>query len=135
MDTVPEKTDRPRVLLVEDNDRNIRLIEEILRANRYEVAVATNGLQAIEAAQALQPDLILMDLQLPEMDGLTATRRLRSNPVTAAIPILALTAHVMAEHRQQLLEAGCCGYISKPISYRTFLEEVAKALGGLCQAV
>ena len=125
----------PLILLVEDNERNARLMAEILLTNGYRLNLATDGLQAIEAARTLHPDLILMDLQLPLLDGLTATTRLRADPATAGIPIVALTAHAMAEHRERLLDAGCCSYISKPISYRSFLEEISHVLRDQLQPV
>ena len=118
----------PLVLLVEDNARNARLVEQILRANGYQVAWVTDGWAALEAAHSMQPQLILMDLQLPGMDGLTITRKLKEDASTAAVPVIAVTAHAMREHRTQLLAAGCCSYISKPISYRPFLDEIKRVL-------
>lgn len=125
--TVSDDT-KPLILLVEDSERNVRLMREILQGNGYRVAVAADGFQAIETARNLQPCLILMDVQLPRMDGLTATGKLRQDPATADIPIVALTAHAMPEHRQQAVDAGCSSYISKPISYRSFLDEIAELL-------
>ena len=125
----------PLVLLVEDNDRNARLVGEILRGNGYQCVVATDGPEALEAAQTHRPQLILMDLQLPGMDGLTVTRKLKADLDTADVPVVALTAHAMPEHRAALLEAGCCSYISKPISYRPFLAEIARVLSTQLQPV
>src|SRR3972149_1477195 len=135
MTTSSDKAARPLLLLVEDNAKNVRLFEEILGANGYRVSVATEGEQAVELARTLQPQLILMDLQLPGMDGCTAAEKLKADPRTSEIPIIALTAHPMPEHRRQMLDAGCAGYIAKPISYKPFLAEIASALSGQLQTV
>jgi CheY-like chemotaxis protein len=121
------------ILLVEDNERNARLVSEILQANGYRLVVATDGWQALDAARKHLPQLILMDLQLPGMDGLTVARRLKADPETAGIPIVALTAHAMPEDRARTLDAGCCAYISKPINYRPFVAEIARILSGSLQ--
>lgn len=128
MADVREEVAGELVLLVEDNDRNARLVGEILRANGFQVAVARTGMQALETAAAAQPRLILMDLQLPDIDGLSVTRRLKESDKTATIPVIAVTAHAMPEHREQMLAAGCCAYIPKPISYRPFLNEIQRVL-------
>lgn len=126
--SIATHNDEPLVLLVEDNERNARLVNEILLANGYRLVVATDGRQAIQAAHEHRPQLILMDLQLPGMDGLTVTRQLKANLETAEIPVVALTAHAMPDDRAKTLEAGCCSYISKPINYRSFVAEVGRVL-------
>jgi CheY-like chemotaxis protein len=118
----------PLVLLVEDNERNARLMKEILATYHFRTLVAGDGVQAIRMAQTEHPHLILMDMQLPVLDGLAATRRLKADPETASIPIIALTAHAMPDQRTKLLEAGCCSYISKPFSLHPFLEELSRVL-------
>ena len=123
-------TGGPLILLVEDNERNARLVWEILLANGYRLALVEDGVQAIEVAHQLHPDLILMDLQLPVLDGMSATRKLKSDPRTNEIPIIAVTANAMSERRKQMLATGCIAYITKPISYRPFLEEIARVLDG-----
>lgn len=118
----------PLVLLVEDNERNARLFHEILTANGYQTALARDGHECLRNTAALRPDLILMDLQLPGMDGLSVIAQLRRNRNTESIPIIAVTAHAMPEHRERFLAAGCCSYIPKPISYQPFLQEIARVL-------
>jgi CheY-like chemotaxis protein len=118
----------PLVLLVEDNERNARLFTEILLANGYRLSLASDGYQCLEAVRQEQPNLILMDLQLPGMDGISVIRHLKEDPSTASVPIIALTAHAMPEHRERLLAAGCCSYITKPISYHPFLQEIRRVL-------
>jgi CheY-like chemotaxis protein len=116
------------ILLVEDNAINARLMKEILLTNGYRVTHAKDGIQGVEAAREVRPDLILMDLQLPRLDGMSATRIIRADPATAGIPIVALTAHALDDHRQQMLAIGCCEYITKPISYQAFLDMIARIL-------
>jgi CheY-like chemotaxis protein len=118
----------PFILVLEDNERNARLVREILQTNGYRLTIARDGLEGLESARTLSPQLILMDMQLPSMDGVTLTQALKRDPATARIPIIAVTAHAMPEHRTRLLEAGCCSYISKPISYRPFLDEIRRVL-------
>lgn len=105
-----------RVLVVEDNRDNMMLIQDLLMVLRYEVITALNGIEGVEKATSELPDLILMDLSLPEMDGWTATKTIKANPITAHIPILALTAHAMVGDREKAIDAGCDDYISKPIN-------------------
>ncbi len=118
-----------RVLVVEDNAANLRLVNDILVRAGYEVLTATDAPQGIEVAVEQQPDVILMDIQLPGMDGLTATGILKKDERTASIPIVALTAHAMRGDEQRILDAGCDRYVSKPIRYRSFLEVVADVVG------
>ena len=118
----------PLVLLVEDNERNARLFREILTANGFRFALARNGQECLRDVAQLQPDLILMDLQLPGMDGISVLHHLHEDPSTEKIPVIALTAHAMPEHRERFLAAGCCSYITKPISYHPFLRAVRRVL-------
>ncbi len=105
-----------RVLVVEDNKDNLMLISDLLMMLRYEVITALNGVEGVEKAQAELPNLILMDLSLPQMDGWEAAKTIKENPITAHIPIIALTAHAMVGDREKALEAGCDDYLSKPIN-------------------
>jgi two-component system cell cycle response regulator DivK len=107
-------------LIVEDNVDNFELVRFLLDRAGYDVTSAANGREGIEMTRANPPDLILMDLSLPELDGWDATRMLKSDPVTHDIPILALTAHTLPHERKRALDAGIDGYISKPIKVATF---------------
>src|SRR5262245_51313047 len=123
-----DKSGSPLILLVEDNERNARLFTEILTTNGYRLALASGGPQCLKIVSQLRPQLILMDLQLPGMDGVEVLSRLKADTGTADIPVIALTAHAMPEHRELFLAAGCCAYISKPISYHPFLREIRRVL-------
>ena len=114
-----------RILIIEDNPMNLELAADLLEAVGYPVARATTAEQGIQEAQADPPALILMDVSLAGMDGLTATRILRQAEPTKAIPIVALTAHAMTGDEEKALAAGCNGYITKPIDTRTFPEVIA----------
>lgn len=116
------------VLLVEDNPTNRKLLGDILRRAGHEVQEADNADDGIALALTAGFDLVVMDIQLPSTDGLTATRLLRANAVTAGLPILAVTAHAMRGDEKRILEAGCDGYVPKPIAYKEFLAEVARLL-------
>jgi two-component system response regulator len=105
-----------RILVVEDNRDNMMLIADLLQSLDYEVLMATDGRRGVEVANAEKPDLILMDLALPFVDGWTATRQIKSNPDLQHIPIIALTAHAMYGDRERALAAGCDDYIPKPIN-------------------
>ena len=105
----------PRLLLVEDNELNRDMLSRRLTKRGYEVLLADNGVEAVTAAEREQPDLLLMDMSLPEIDGWEATRRLKASPETREIPIVALTAHAMAGDREKCLAAGCDAYDSKPV--------------------
>jgi CheY-like chemotaxis protein len=117
------------VLLVEDHPLNLKLVRDILEI-QFHVVEAWSAEMALEKLQALHPDLILMDIQLPGMDGLTLTRRLKKDPDRADIPVVALSAHATLRDREQALAAGCVDYITKPITDDpfTFLERIARAL-------
>jgi CheY-like chemotaxis protein len=112
--------DRKRILVVEDNEMNLELVTDILESEGYEVIQAGNGNDALELANSRRPDLILMDIQLPEMDGLEVTRLLKGNEGTRHIKVVALTAHAMRGDEEKARKAGCSGYIPKPINTREF---------------
>lgn len=113
-----------KILIVEDNPVNLELFRDLLEFSGHEVLEASTGHEAISAAKKGRPDIILMDIQLPEMDGLTAVGILRDDSLTKDIPVIALTAHAMNGDREKALEQGCDAYISKPIDTRTFVSEV-----------
>ena len=109
---------KDKVMLVEDNPQNMKLLEILLRAKSYDLLKACDGEEALDMATREQPDLIVMDMQLPKMSGVEVTRRLRQMPVFRQTPIIALTAFAMRGDRERFLEAGCNAYISKPIHTR-----------------
>ena len=111
---------RPKVLVVEDNPLNLELATDLLEVAGFEVISAQTGEAGIKLAREAQPDLILMDLSLPGMDGIEATKALKADPQTSGIPIVAVTAHAMKGDEQKALAAGCEGYITKPIDTRMF---------------
>jgi two-component system, cell cycle response regulator DivK len=125
---------RTLILVVEDNEANQLLASSVLEREGYLVELAANAKEAVERLTTNQPDLILMDVQLPGEDGLGLTRRLKADPRTAMIPIVALTAHAMVGDREEALAAGCAGYIAKPINTRTFGEQVRKYLVSVAPA-
>jgi len=118
----------PRLLLVEDNEESRDGLSRHLRRKGFEVAVAVDGRQAVEAARAEAPDLILMDMSLPVLDGWEATRQLKAIPQTGAIPVIALTAHAMAGDREKALEAGCDEYDTKPVDFPRLLGKIQALL-------
>lgn len=118
-----------RLLVVEDNEMNRDMLSRRLMRNGFEVAIAVDGQEALEAVAADPPDLILMDLSLPELDGWEATRRLKENPETRAIPVIALTAHAMAGEKERALAAGCNDYDTKPVDLTRLLSKVRRHLG------
>lgn len=107
-----------RILLVEDNKLNRDMLQRRLARHGYQVAIAVDGAEALRMAAAQSPDLVLMDMSLPEIDGWDATRRLKGDERTRSIPVIALTAHAMPEDRQRTLAAGCDEYHAKPIDFR-----------------
>jgi two-component system cell cycle response regulator DivK len=117
-----------KILLVEDNEVNRRLAGFLLRSKSYQVREATTAKQAFEILNSERVDLILMDIQLPEMDGLEATAKLKAQPATAKIPVIAVTSYAMAGDREKALAAGCSGYVTKPIDKTLFLAEVSRHL-------
>ena len=116
------------ILIVEDNMDNYELVRLVLEHAGYDVFLAVNGRDGVDAARAQKPDLILMDLGLPELDGWNATRKLKSNPETNSIPLYALTAHTLPAERKRAFQAGCDGYVAKPIQMKGFLDIVEEAL-------
>ena len=116
-----------KVLVVEDVDMNRELMVQLLE-DRYEVIAAVNGQEGVEAAERERPELILMDLSLPVMNGWEATRRLKANPDLRSIPVIALTAHAMKGDRETALAAGCDDYLVKPIDEDELMEKMAKFL-------
>lgn len=119
---------KDRILVIEDNEQNLYLVSFILRSHNYEVYEARNGYTGIELAEQLIPDLILLDIQLPVMDGYTVARNLRKNNKLKDVPIVAITSYAMVGDREQTLAAGCTGYIEKPINPDTFINEVKSYL-------
>lgn len=117
-----------KILIVEDNEQNLYLATYLLKSSGYTVCVARTGLEGLTTALAEQPDLILMDLQLPEMDGYEATRRLKSDPATRHIPVVAVTSYAMLDDRAKALAAGCAGHLEKPLAPETFVASVAAFL-------
>src|SRR5512141_440624 len=119
----------PLVLVVEDYQDAREMYSEYLRFSGYEVAEATNGIEAIEKATELAPDIILMDLALPRMDGWEATRRLKGDPRTSDIPIVALTGHALAGHADSAQKAGCDSFVTKPCLPDALVAEIQRMLG------
>ena len=119
----------PVVLVVEDNDLNMELITDVLSLAGFRILTAIYAEKALEIAAESHPDLILMDVQLPGMDGLEATKRLKADPATASIPVVAVTSLAMRGDREKIEEAGCAGYLTKPIDIKTFADEVKKFIG------
>lgn len=117
-----------RILVIEDNETNLYLIRFMLEKSGYEVIEAREGAAGVELAIKEKPDLIIMDIQLPDIDGLEATKRIRATEADGDIPIIALTSFAMAGDRERALAAGCTGYIEKPINPETFMAEIEKYL-------
>jgi len=118
------------ILVVEDNERNLKLVRDVLEYAGYDVRVARTAEDGIILAVSEPPDLVLMDLQLPGIDGTEALRRLRESPRTAGIPVVAVTAQAMKQDRERALAAGFNGYVEKPISVRAFPDQVRGFLSG-----
>lgn len=118
----------PKILLVEDNEMNRDMLSRRLERRGYQVVTAPDGAQGVALAAAEAPDVILMDMSLPVIDGWEATRRLKSDPVTSPIPVIALTAHAMAGDRERAAEAGCDDYDTKPIELLRLLSKVENLL-------
>ena len=114
----------PKILLVEDNELNRDMLSRRLKRRDYEVEMAVDGQQGVDLTRSLMPDLILMDMSLPIIDGWTATGILKSDSSTSNIPIIALTAHAMEGERQKCLEAGCDDFDTKPIEFKRLLEKI-----------
>mgnify|MGYP006286904429 FL=1 len=119
---------KPKILIVEDNEQNLYLETFLLEKHGVDVAQARNGEEGMVCAAAEQPDLILLDIQLPVMDGYEVARRLKQTQETTAIPIIAVTSYAMAGDREAILSSGCEGYIEKPIDPDRFVEQVKRFL-------
>jgi CheY-like chemotaxis protein len=119
----------PKILLVEDNDMNRDMLSRRLERKGHQVLIAIDGQQGVALALAERPDLILMDMSLPVLDGWAAARQLKASPQTQAIPIIALTAHAMAGDQEKCLEAGCDDYDTKPIEFARLLGKMQTLLG------
>ena len=117
-----------RILIIEDNEQNLYLETFILQKNGHEVIQARNGESGIALANQMAPDLILLDIQLPGMDGYSVAQQLRKKPVIATVPIIAVTSYAMTGDRERILEAGCTSYIEKPINPDTFHAEITQFL-------
>jgi two-component system cell cycle response regulator DivK len=117
------------ILIIEDNEKNMKLARDVLQVKGYATLEALTGEEGVKLAIEQKPDLVLMDIQLPGINGIEALRVLRANPHTAAIPVIAVTASVMQQDRKQIMEAGFDAYVGKPIDLKEFLDAVRKALG------
>jgi two-component system cell cycle response regulator DivK len=117
-----------KILLVEDNEMNRDMLSRRLIRNGFEVSIAIDGQQGVDMAMAQLPDLILMDMSLPVIDGWEATRRIKANDATRRIPVIALTAHAMAGDREQAMEVGCDDYDTKPVEITRLLGKIAALL-------
>jgi two-component system cell cycle response regulator DivK len=114
------------ILIVEDNEKNLKLVRDVLQVKGYATLDAGTAEEGLKIARARLPDLILMDIQLPGMSGIEALKALRAAPATAGIPVIAITASVMQQDRQQIMSAGFDGFVEKPINLRSFLDTVQK---------
>ena len=117
-----------KILIVEDNEENREMLSRRLERRGYSVVCAVNGIEGLEAVRSEAPDLVLMDLSLPAMDGLEATRRLKADTDTRGVPVIALTAHAMVTDRASALEAGCDDFDTKPVDLVRLLEKMARLL-------
>ncbi len=117
---------KKKILVIEDNKINMKLVRTLLQIGKYEIMEAEDAESGIEMARSDSPDMILMDIQLPGIDGFEATAILKSDPATSNIPIVALTSYAMDGDKKRAQEVGCDGYICKPIDTRTFLKEIGK---------
>ncbi len=123
---------KAKILVIEDNEQNLYLTTFIMVKNGYQVIQARNGVEGIKKASQEKPDLIILDIQLPLLDGYEVVRRLKKNPETSNIPIIAVTSYAMTGDREKILDSGCSGYIEKPINPDTFLEQVKGHLQNFC---
>jgi two-component system cell cycle response regulator DivK len=124
-----------KILIIEDNEQNLYLATFILEKNGYEVVQARDGQEGIELAGQVHPALILLDIQLPVLDGYAVARELRKNPSLASVPLVAVTSYAMVGDRERVLAAGCTGYIEKPINPETFISEITQYLWDLKEDV
>lgn len=119
------------ILIIEDNDKNLKLVRDVLQFNGYKTAEAMTAEDGLVLARSRHPALILLDIQLPGMDGFAALRQLRADPITTSTPVMAVTASAMEQDRQKILAAGFDGYMTKPINVKQFIEEIRVVLVGL----
>jgi two-component system cell cycle response regulator DivK len=120
----------PKILLVEDNEMNRDMLSRRLQRKGYEVVLALDGQNGVEMTQTQAPELVLMDMSLPVLDGWEATRRLKADPATRHIPVIALTAHAMSSDREKAIEAGCDDYDTKPVELTRLLAKIEALLRG-----
>jgi two-component system cell cycle response regulator DivK len=118
----------PKILLVEDNEMNRDMLSRRLTRNGFEIVIAVDGREGVDKAASERPDLILMDMSLPTMDGWEATRHVKADPTTRGIPVIALTAHAMNDDREKALAAGCDDFDTKPVDLTRLLEKIAALL-------
>ena len=119
-----------QILIVEDNEKNMKLVRDVLQAKGYATIEAVTGEDGVRLAKERRPALVLMDIQLPGINGIEALRQLRADPATASIPVIAVTASVMASDRRNITDAGFDDYVSKPLNLKEFLDAVRKSLAG-----
>ena len=122
-------TNQKVILVVEDHPQNLELVTDLLESAGYRVLTATTAEEGLVLTSAHAPDLVLMDIRLPGLDGLTATRMLKEDPATRTIPVIALTAYAMPEDRERIRDAGCEGYLTKPLKIPLLLEQIDTCLG------
>ncbi|MBN8543281.1 MAG: response regulator [Alphaproteobacteria bacterium] len=120
-----------RILIVEDNDLNLKLFRDLLGANGYETVETREGLEAISLTRNMMPDLILMDIQLPEISGLDITKKIKADAQIQHIPVVAVTAFAMKDDEEKIMQAGCEAYLSKPIAIDQFLATIRRLLEGV----
>ena len=119
-----------KILLVEDNELNRDMLSRRLARNGYEIVIAVDGQEGVDKALLVKPSLILMDMSLPVIDGWEATRRIKADPATKAIPVIALTAHAMAQDKEKAMAAGCDDFDTKPVDMQRLLGKIQRFLGG-----
>ena len=123
----------PRILLVDDNAENRRFLSRRLERRGFEVLVAQDGAAAVEMAKAEKPDLVLMDMNMPKVDGWEATRQIKAAPESASMPVIGLTAHALEGDRDRAIEAGCADYHTKPVEFEKLMEQIEQLLRGAPQ--
>ncbi len=120
----------PRILMVEDNEENRDALSRRLQRRGFEVLMAFDGVEGVAMAKAEKPDLILMDMNMPKLDGWEATRQIKADPATAALPVIGLTAHAMTGDRERAIAAGCTDYHTKPVEFPRLLSQIEAILSG-----
>ena len=118
----------PRILLADDNEQNRDLLSRRLQRRGYDVLLAHDGRAAVDMARAERPDLILMDMNMPQLDGWEATRQIKADPNVAAVPVIGLTAHALEGDRERAIEAGCADYHTKPVDFPKLLSQIESLL-------